>query len=236
MRFGFLVLLSVTAVIGNAQHLTYRDWQEQSFRDIRLLPEYGHRPKNAEMQASDSAFVAQTLAVIPDRKQASDHLVELGFSLLVKGDMTKAMYRFNQAYLVEPGNPAIYRGYGAFFVALDRNTEAAQQYQKGLAVDSTNSDLMTDMAGVFLAEYHNLRKTSPERADQLLSGATTLLKRARQYDPKNAEAAFKLSVCHLRREECDEAWRAFTEAGSLGSPSITDSYQAELQRNCPRHP
>ncbi|HQW06194.1 MAG: hypothetical protein IPH05_13945 [Flavobacteriales bacterium] len=234
MKTALLVLCTLIINTATAQHLTYREWQELSFRDMRLMPEYGHRPKNAEMMASDSSFVAQTLAAIPDPQKASEHLVDLGFGLLREGDLTRAMYRFNQGYLVDPKNPSIFRGYGAFFLALDRNAEAAQEYQKGLALDSLNGALMTDMAGVFLAEYHTIRTDDPEKAEQLLNGASGLAKRALDLDATNAEAAFKLSVCHFRHANCKEAWTYFQQSVTLGSPSADEAYRKELQGACPQ--
>lgn len=234
MKAFVLVLFAVIIHAATAQHLTYREWQEQSFRDMRLMPEYGNRPKNAEMLASDSDFVAQTLQAIPDPRKASNVLVDHGFELLRSGDMTKAMFRFNQAYLVDPKNPAIHRGYGAFFIALDQNTEAAKQYQKGLALDSTNTALMTDMAGVFLAEHYNLKADEPEKSAQLLDGATGLLLHAVELDPWNAEAHFKLSACYLNKKECDKAWTYFEKSVQLGSPSADEVYRAQLMRACPK--
>ncbi|MGV3637376.1 MAG: hypothetical protein ACO1NQ_06970, partial [Flavobacteriales bacterium] len=112
LLFGFLSPMALPA-----QHLTHREWLQQSFIDMRLVPAYGGRLKNAEQLASDSAFIAQMLSVNPDRHACAEHLIDLGNDLLAKGDMVQAMYRFNQAYLMEPGNARIRRGYGAFFLA-----------------------------------------------------------------------------------------------------------------------
>ena len=206
----------------------------QSARDMRLMPRFGGREKNAEQLASDSAFLAQTLAIEPNRTKAAEHLAQLGFQLLAEGNMVNAMYRFNQAYLLDPKEPEVFRGYGAFFMALDRSTEAGQEYANGLMIDSTNVPLMVDFAAAFLAEQHQFEKTYPEKAAQLLEAAIRLLERARSFDPKNGEAAFKLSICHAVKGECSAAWRYHDMAKSLGSPSTTPEYEARLQLDCPR--
>lgn len=233
MRIALLVLLSGGLGHCEAQHLTYPEWQERSFRDMRLMPMYGNRPKNEKVLASDSAFVAQTLAAIPDRRKASDHLAALGFGLLREGNMTHAMYRFNQAYLMDPKNPATYRGYGAFFMAMDRTDEAGRLFADGLALDSTDSRLMTDLSAAFLAGEFNLRDKEPEKADQLLNGAIGLLERALHQDPKSTEANFKLSVAHLRKGDCAKA-RAYRDVcKDLGGSQITPEYDVTLKARCP---
>lgn len=229
--FFVLVQLSASSV---AQHLTYAEWQQKSFIDMRLMPNYGNRDKSPEMLASDSAFVAQTLAVIPDRATASDHLVDLGFELLRSGDMTAAMFRFNQAFLLEPRNPSIYRGYGAFFMALDRTAEAGRQYADGLALDTTDTLLMTDLAAVFIAEEYTLRATEPAKADQLLDGAIRLLDRVLVRDPKSTEACFKLSVVYLRKGQCKEARRFRDQCKELGGTQLTAEFEALLAAKCPQ--
>ncbi|HRH68605.1 MAG TPA: hypothetical protein PLB89_03770 [Flavobacteriales bacterium] len=231
-----LLLLLWVAVHGPsiAQHLTYLDWQKQSFVDMRLVPRYGNRPKTPEMLASDSAFVAQTLAAIPDRHKAADHLVDLGFQLLREGNMTHAMFRFNQAYLLEPKNPSIYRGYGAFFMAMDRTEEAGRVYADGLEIDSTDSRLMIDLSAAFLAEEYAIRSTYTEKADMLLNGAIGLLNRALHYAPKSADAHFRLSAAYLRKGDCAQARRYYDACNDLGGARLTEELGPVLQAKCPK--
>jgi Flp pilus assembly protein TadD len=233
LRTLFFLFVLLPSLLG-AQHLTYAEWQWQSARDMRLAPRYDGRQKNPEQLASDSAFVAETLAVIPDRQQASDHLVDLGFEQLREGNMTHAMYRFNQAYLVMPNNPDIYRGYGAFFMALDRSTDAGRQYLEGLAIDSTDTALMTDLASALMTDEHRLKDSDPERAEKSLTGAINVLERVKLLEPTNAEAAFKLSVCYLYKGDCTWAWRERDRCDANGGAPLTPEFEAQLKAKCPR--
>ncbi len=232
MRASLVLLLLWPAFLG-AQHLTYAEWQWKAAHDMRLMPRFDGREKNAEQLASDSAFMAQTLAMEPDRENASEHLAGLGFGLLREGNLTHAMYRFNQAYMLSPWNPEVYRGYGGFFMALDRSTEAGKQYAEGLVIDSTYVPLMNDFAAAFLAEYHINEDKDPKAAEQLLTGAIRLLERALRYDPKNAEAAFKLSVCHLAKNDCAKAWEYRDRCKAYGGGQLTPEFEAQLKGKCP---
>lgn len=229
-----LLLLFVLANLTlQGQHLTHREWLIQSFRDMRLAPAFGGRAKNAEQLASDSTFVAQMLAVNPDRHACAEHLLDLGFGLLREGDLVHAMYRFNHAYLMEPDNPRIRQAYGAFFVALDRPDEAAAEYKKGLSLDTANVPLMIDMASVCLGEYYKYKDDEPEKADRVLSTADILLKRAVALEPQNAVAGSKYAVSRLLRGSCADAWKWYRQSRALDPGSIEAGFPAVLQGRCP---
>jgi len=215
------------------QHLTHREWLIQSFRDMRLLPAYGGREKNPEQLASDSAFVAQMLAVNPDPHACAEHLLDLGSELLRNGDLVQAMYRFNQAYLMEPANPRIRRCYGAFFLALDRPDEAASEYQKGLSIDTTNVPLMVDMASVCLAEYYRFKDDDPGKAERVLHTADLLLGRAVKLEPGNARAGAKLAVSRLWKGECADAWAWYRSSHSRDPLVVEEGFLETLRRHCP---
>ena len=53
-----------------------------------------------------------------DKTAASDYLIKLGFNYMYKRDLKTAMYRFNQAYLLDSTNSDIYWGYGAIYMTL----------------------------------------------------------------------------------------------------------------------
>ena len=227
-----LILFVTSGLTLQGQHLTHREWLIQSFRDMRLAPAFGGRAKNPEQLASDSAFVAQMLAVNPDPHACAEHLLDLGFGLLREGDLVHAMYRFNHAYLMEPKNPRIRRGYGAFFVALDRPDEAASEYQKGLALDTANVPLLVDMASVCLGEYYKYKDDEPEKAERVLTTADILLKRAVALEPENATAGSKYAVSRLLLGECADAWKWYRSSRSRDPEAIEAGFLGTLQAHC----
>jgi Tfp pilus assembly protein PilF len=233
--FSFLVLLAALAVCTNAaaQHLTYAEWQERSAKDLRLLPRYGNKDKTAEQVLADTVLVQRVKESEPDRRKASDRLAGMGMGLLAGGDMVSAMYRFNHAFLLDQHNPMVFNGYGAFFMALDRTTEAGQQYLEGLTYDSTNVQLLNGLATAFIAEQYAQRPTDATRADQSTKAALELLQRALNSDPRHADSAYKRSVCHLLLKECPAAWEWYRKYLELGGATASSSYRQQLETACP---
>src|SRR5262245_19428952 len=131
---GLLVL-----AIGNFSQ-SFEQWEMESKTDKRLLPRYGHLPRSEQELKAYADFIKQMLA-LPDfktRREASDHLIHLGFQYYYRPDFKTAMYRFNQAYLLDSTNTDIFWGYGAIYMAFGQYELAKRQYDEGLAIDSTN--------------------------------------------------------------------------------------------------
>lgn len=237
MTFSFrpiLLLLALLPWVVQAQHLTYAEWQLEAQRDGRLNPAFkGHR-LTPEQQASNNELVKQVLATGADRRTASDHLVDLGRQHLAEGDLRKAMYRFNHGWLVDSTNARVYHGFGLFFIALDRNTEAGTQFALGLDRDNSSVDLLRDMSATLLAEQGKLRDEKPERADTMVRAALHLLLRAEQQAPNDTAVLLRIASCHLLLKQCADA-RSWTEryekAGGSGEPRAV--LRESLRQTCP---
>jgi hypothetical protein len=124
-----LFILSSSIVI--AQQMTLDQWNEEAKTNIRCLPKYGHVKKTAGQMEADSEFIQVTLPRFATKRLASEHLIDLGFKYLYQ-DVKTAMYRFNQAYLLDSTNSDIYWGYGGVYMILQDYPRAKEQYEGGL--------------------------------------------------------------------------------------------------------
>lgn len=124
---------------------SYTVWKEQSKTNIRLLPEYGHAAKTKQQLETDSAFI-KTATQKESPEKASEALVQLGFKYLNNGDPQTAMYRFNQAWLLNPKNPEIYWGFGSVYFSFKDYRNAVMQYNEGLSLDPKNKGILKDKA------------------------------------------------------------------------------------------
>src|SRR5579862_6939652 len=132
-----LVILSLFISLSStvfAQQMTLTEWNEQAKTDIRYWPKYGHAEKSTGQLEADSNFTRETLPQFANKRLASEHLVELGFKYLYH-DVKTAMFRFNQAYLLDSTNSDIYWGFGAVYMVLEDYPKARVQYEEGLSHD-----------------------------------------------------------------------------------------------------
>jgi tetratricopeptide (TPR) repeat protein len=210
--------------------MTSREWERQALTNKRLLPKYGYLPKTEAEQKADQDFVRASLGM-ESRRDASNNLIARGFQNLYT-DIKTAMYRFNQAYLLDSTNPDIYWGFGAVYLNLGDYEKARTQYLQGLRVDPENTHILTDYSSYFLAQYYGLQSLSLREALINLDSSISYLNKSYKLDPKDQNTSFKLSVSYLNKGDCSNAWKYYNTCKALGGSPITDEFTTELESKC----
>lgn len=236
--FGFLL-----TIISFAQP-SFETWEAESKTNKRLLPRYGDLPKTQEEIKSDSNYIKQMMALpqFKTRREASNHLISLGFQYYYRPDFKTAMYRFNQAYLLDSTNTDIFWGYGAIYMAFGRYDLAKKQYEDGLSIDSMNTHLMTDLATYYMEQFYltsqmpknDIIKDTRAQAKQFIDSAVYYLNKSYKLNPKDVNTVYKLSICHWNLEDCVNAWKYYDESVALGGKPITEEYTTDLKKRCKR--
>jgi len=234
MRITRLLLICLTlySVTLSAQQLSLDQWNEQAKTNIRLLPKYGYAVKTDDQKKADQEFIEAALKQDTTNRKASNHLIRLGFQYLYS-DITKAMYRFNQAWLLDSANTDIYWGYGGVYMALGDFQKAREQYTAGLALDPKNTHLLTDYGTYFLVQYYSGQPLDAKGALTQLDSAINYLTRSYKIDSKDQNTTFKLAVCYFQKKDCTKAWRYYNECVSLGGQPITADFTKALKEQCP---
>lgn len=78
---------------------------------INQLPMYGEHEKTETMKSADAAFVAAFEKGGLTREEGAKQVIQSGWSSWAKRDITTAMLRFNQAWLLDPENGDAYHGF-----------------------------------------------------------------------------------------------------------------------------
>jgi len=221
----------VSEVMG--QQMTSEKWDEEAKTNIRLLPKYGQAQKTEAQKNSDKEFIETALKKDSTNRKASDHLISLGFQYLYR-DIKTAMYRFNQAYLLDSTNTDIYWGFGGVYMTLGDYAKAEKQYQEGLAINPNNTHLLTDYGTFFMAQYYGLQPIDEKGALTNLESAITYMVKSYQLEPIDQNTTFKLSICYWNKGDCDNAWKYYDICKALGGQPITEDYTKDLKKKCKR--
>jgi Tfp pilus assembly protein PilF len=245
MKFITTILSFLLLTNFSFSQTNFDKWEEESKTNKRLLPRYGHLPKTTGEIKSDSDYIRQTMALpqFKTRREASNHVIGLGFQYYYRSDFKTAMYRFNQAYLLDSTNTDIFWGYGAIYMAFGRYELAKNQYDEGLAIDPTNTHLMTDLATYYMQQYYvisempknDMIKDPKAEARKSMDSAIRYLERSYKLDPKDVNTVYKLSICYWNIETCGLAWKYYDEAVALGGRPITEEYTKDLNKRCKRN-
>jgi tetratricopeptide (TPR) repeat protein len=226
MKYALVLITLFVYKFSFAQQMTYQEWQEEAKSDIRMLPEYGNVQKSKQQIEADQKLIAYELKENGTNRKASDKLISLGFDYLYRGDIKVAMYRFNQAYLLDPTNENIYWGFGAIYFTFDDTNEALRQYSKGLATNPNNSNILTDKATIYMTFFE--KKGDSEDYNIALS----LFNKSYAIDPLNQNTLFKLSAAYLYKNDCKNARKFYNDCIKLGGKPITKEYTDALNKMC----
>lgn len=238
---GTILCLLVLTHFAIAQ-VSFEKWEEESKTNKRLLPRYGHLPKTEKEINSVSSFIKQILSQpqFKTRRDASNHLIGLGFQYYYRPDLKTAMYRFNQAYLLDSTNSDIFWGYAAIYMALGSYGLAKKQYEDGLAIDSNNTHLLTDLATYFMEHFYlvnkmpknDIIKDPKAQAGSYMDSAIFYLNKSYRLNPKDVNTVYKLSICYWHIEDCNNARKYYDAAVALGGQPITEEYTKDLKNRC----
>jgi tetratricopeptide (TPR) repeat protein len=240
------LITAILAILSTScfSQYSFEQWEKESKTDKKLLPRYGHLRKTEQEIKADSDYIRQMMALpqFKSRREASNHMIGLGFQYYYRPDFKTAMYRFNQAYLLDSTNTDIFWGYGAIYMAFGQYALAKRQYEDGLSIDSTNTHLLTDLATYYMEHYYltvqmpanDIIKDPKAQAKEFMDSALHYLHKSYELDPKDVNTVYKLSICYWNIDDCQNAWKYYDECVALGGRPIREDYTSDLKKRCKR--
>lgn len=226
MRYITAIIFTLISFLSFGQQMTYDEWKIEAQKNIRLQPKYGNVEKSDEQKKADKDLIADYLAQAGTHYKASELLIKLGFDYLYKGDLKTAMYRFNQAWLLDPTNENVYWGFGAVYFTFQDFKTALNQYDDGLILNPKNSNILTDKASVYMANY-NINQNAED-----LDNAINLFKSSLEIDDKNQNTLFKISACYYLKKDCKNALLYYNKCMKLGGNPVTKEYTNAITQLC----
>lgn len=126
----------------------YEQWKAHAKSDMRLLPKYSGLVKSKQYLEIDERFIKAVTTQFGTKERASYVHSRWGMEYAQKGDLKTAMYRLNQAWLLDPKNPESYHGFGYVLAQLGAFKEAMSQYKEGLALAPANRQMKIEVADI----------------------------------------------------------------------------------------
>lgn len=124
--------------------IAYKKWLEVAKVDFRLCPKYGNEVKTVEQIDADRIFLKTVIEKAGSSDSASNHYFLKACDYLNHDDLQTTMYRLNQAWMLNPKNPDVYRGFGWVYNRLEEYQLALEQFNEGLSFDPQNKALLLE--------------------------------------------------------------------------------------------
>ena len=235
MRTLAALTLALFTVAASAQLLSFDEWYARSEQDVYLKPRFGDNGPDVVNNTVDQDVF---LAIMNNRNRqraVSDSLCKLGFERLKKNDHVGSMRRFNEAWLAMPINPEAHRAFGAYFRSMKRPLEAHENYQAGIALDSTYAPILKEEADVYMEQrYHMQQEGRDKKAEEFTLKALELYKRAYRRMGKDPDLTYRLFECYTLTLNCPKAWEFHDKVVAIGEKSVEDVYLNKLKAHCVR--
>ncbi len=105
---------------------------------------YGEVAKTPVQQKADQEFIDDMIARCGSREKASSELAHRGWD--PKNDLSTAMKRFNQAWLLDAKNAQAYWGMGVVMGRKRKYKESVELLQRAETCDPGNDRILIDLA------------------------------------------------------------------------------------------
>jgi|SRR5476649_2959466 Flp pilus assembly protein TadD len=156
VKTAFLILALIGSTVGFAGTCVAQSHPPSE------LPMYGGIQKTPAMIAADKKFLDDIDAKGLTRAASSDAEVALGWKYFMeRRDIATAMKRFNQAWLLDPGNGDAYHGMAIVVIQRDGDAPASEQlFKRALAAPRSGPNVRVDY-GRFLLMQSRPRDAVP---------------------------------------------------------------------------
>ncbi|MCC3156344.1 hypothetical protein LJ737_03795 [Hymenobacter sp. 15J16-1T3B] len=192
----------------------------------RLLPLFGGLTPEAAQQLVGAAFLQSADQSFASRAEASQFFSTKAYEYLREGQADTARYRFNLAWVLDPKNPAPYRGLG-LLTASTSPDESLALLNQALTLAPTDAQLLTDVGGVYLIRFEQTKKNKD------LKTADDYLHRALATDANNAYAWQQLAWVQFKQENYPAAWESLHKSRNLDFSGIDFELISQLKEKLP---
>jgi Tfp pilus assembly protein PilF len=199
-----------------------------STHNINELPMYGKEPKAPEMIEADNKFIDFCIKEKGDRKSASKHSAMRGWEYINKGDLSTAMKRFNQAWLLDSLNASSYWGMAVIVGNQGDYNQSTELFDMALPLDSLNARLISDMAQTYERKGVTLSNSS------ILNHADSLFSKASKCDSTDGAIYYNWATLKFYLYDYKAAWEKISKAEELKYQDIDNRFINELTSKQPR--
>lgn len=196
------------------------------------LPLYGGLPFNDRQLEANREFIEEATRGAGTREKAAEAACQKGRGYLLKADLTTAIKRYNQAWLLNTEASCAYQGLGVAAVRQGKFSQGVTLLERARALASANCEILVDLALAHLWRGHYT--TSPaERGDEFAT-SFKLLAEAEQLDQKYAPVFFVRAMLLFFKEDYGASWGDVEKAEALDSRTVHPSFLRDLEAKMPR--
>jgi tetratricopeptide (TPR) repeat protein len=209
-------ILLVSFIIGLLSSRTYGQQPDN------LKPMYGEVSKNDEYQELDQQFIKESIKKFGTTDSAVTVYIDHAWRYFYNNDMSTAMKRFNQVWLLNPEFPDAYFGFAALSEMNSNKAEADRFYRLGIKKDIQK--LRTSIC------YQRIADCKEQLKDT--NGTLNAYIRLSEISPNNSLAFKKIGYFQAKQNNFEQALKAYSKAIELDpKDAVTFSNRGNLYQS-----
>jgi tetratricopeptide (TPR) repeat protein len=214
-------------------------WNGQDIKDASKtprneLPMYGGFEKNQKQKEADELFIRDIVSKAGSREKGSEEVAKTGWTYFYKDDLSTAMKRFNQAWLLDQKNPASYWGFGVVLANKNKYQQARVMLEKAYELAPDNARLITDMAHHYSLMGRGYMIDRNSIYEGMLKKADALFLKASQLEPDYVLIYINWAVNNYYHSDYKEAWDNIAQVRKHGGEqSLNPDFLKALQDAMP---
>jgi hypothetical protein len=205
-------------------------------RPASELPMYGSAPLSTEIQEINDQFIRWAVQEFGTREKASRDAATRAWRCFYENDLSTAMKRFNQAWLLNTNNAEAYQGFGDIMGRRSETEDTEHNLKESIRFleianqkAPKNARIMTDLALSHTMLGAVLRQPRRPAADDEFAKAQALLEVAAKIEPSYPLLHYNWSVLEFYRGNYIRAKARLDEAERLGFTPAPE-YLKDLNR------
>jgi len=198
------------------------------------IPMYGGLDRNSDpsLRAADEKLITDTTRHYGSREKASAAFVGNGFAYYSRDDLANAMRRFNQAWLLDPGNPEVYFGFAVVLHDKGKSCEAAAQFDKAASFGRYIQGMAPDAARVIVLCAIGDKSLSEQARSAMFARSDALYAEALMNEPNKGYVHASMASALYWRGKYADAWAAVKLARANGG-RLPEQFLRLLQEKMP---
>ncbi len=188
-----------------------------------LIPMYGHIKKCRTLLELDKEFVSGCLRDFHSRDAAAKYYTNKGWDYFWKDDLSTAMKRFNQAWMLDSTSADVYWGFGDILGKQEKYEESIVMLERALQLKQTEAKIWVATA----VSYNQLFFVTKD--EKYLDKAIAYSRTAIQLEPNYANGYEELTVAYSYFIQKDSARKYLKITDKLDSTLIVQALRDHLK-------
>ena len=199
------------------------------------IPLFAGVIKNQAQMAADNRFIDEATRAAGSRAEALKQSVAAGWKAIEKGDLSLAIRRFNQGYLLSPSDYRVYWGLGTIMGMKGDVDRSVELFHKGVGHNRTDQRFLADYA--FSLQQSAIAHAQREQIDPRpkLMQAKQILDEAIKINRQTSLPHARLAVIYFYQGDCAASHAEVALAEKYGGEGLDPRFITDLGRRCVSH-